>query len=91
MPFIRASRVNAASFSIFKRLMLQADTLPLSAVIDDQRWQQIFDEYEIDFGSDRDAVYTLAITLCALLSQVFISSEQKKVMKVHLSGGGYLW
>ena len=52
MPFISSSRFNAASFSIFKRSMLQADTLPLTDVIDDQRWQQVFEDHEIDFGSD---------------------------------------
>jgi len=77
MPFISSSRFNAASFSIFKRSMLQADTLPLTDVIDDQRWQQVFEDHEIDFGSDAEAVYTPAITLWALLSQVFFSGEQR--------------
>ena len=77
MPFISSSRLNAASFSIFKRSMMQADTLPLADVIDDQRWQQVFDEHEINFGSDEDAVYTPAITLWALISQFFFSGEQR--------------
>ncbi|QDT90875.1 hypothetical protein [Gimesia algae] len=51
MPCISASRVNAASFSIFKRSMLQDASLPLSDVINDQRWQQVFDEHEINFGN----------------------------------------
>jgi len=54
MPFISSSRLNAASFSIFKRSMMQGDTLPLTDVIDDQRWQKIFDEHEIDFGNDSE-------------------------------------
>lgn len=77
MPFIPASRMNTASFSIFKCSMLQGDSLPLSDVIDDQRWQQIFDEHEIDFGNDPDAVYSPAIILWALISQVFFSGEQR--------------
>ncbi len=77
MPFISNSRLNAASFSIFKRSMLQDDSLPLTDVIDDQRWQQVFDKHDIHFGSDQDAVYTPAITLWALLSQVFYCQEHR--------------
>ena len=51
MPFISASRLNAASFSLFKRSMMQNASLPLADVIDDQGWQQIFDERKINFGS----------------------------------------
>ncbi|QDV48192.1 IS4 family transposase [Gimesia fumaroli] len=77
MPFISASHSNAASFSLFKRSMMQNASLPLSDVIDDQRWQQTFDEHEINFGSGEDDVYTPAITLWALISQVFFSGEQR--------------
>lgn len=77
MPFISSSHVNAASFSLFKRSMMQADGLPLTEVINDQRWQQVFDKHEIDFGNDPDAIYTPAITLWALISQVFFSGEQR--------------
>jgi hypothetical protein len=57
--------------------MLQNDSLPLTDVIDDQRWQQIFDKHDIDFGNDPDAIYTPAITLWALISQVFFSGEHR--------------
>lgn len=77
MPVISASRVNAASFSLFKRSMMQTDRLPLADVINDQCWQQVFDKHKIGFGSDQDAVYTPAITLWALISQVFFSGEQR--------------
>ncbi|QDT92820.1 hypothetical protein [Gimesia algae] len=77
MPFISSSRVNAASFSLFKRSMLQDASLPLSDVINDQRWQQVFNKHDIDFGSDPDVIYTPAITLWALISQVFFSGEQR--------------
>jgi len=63
MPFISASRANAPSFSLFKHSMLQDASLPLSDVINDQRWQQVFDKHDIDFGNDPDAIYTPAITL----------------------------
>ncbi len=77
MPFISASRVNTASFSLFKRSMMQDASLPLSDVINDQRWQQVFDKHDIDFGNDPDDVYTPAITLWALISQVFFAGEQR--------------
>jgi len=77
MPLISSSRSNAASFPIFKQSMMQSDMLPLADMIDDQRWQQVFDKHEIDFGSDEDVVYTPAITLWALISQVFFSDEQR--------------
>lgn len=77
MPFISSSRVNAASFSLFKRSMLQDASLPLSDVINDQRWQQVFNKHDIDFGNDPDAIYTPAITLWALISQVFFAGEQR--------------
>lgn len=56
---------------------MQNDSLPLTDVIDDQRWQQVFENHKVDFGSDEDAVYTPAVTLWALISQVFFSNEQR--------------
>lgn len=57
--------------------MMQEDQLPLSDALDDDRFQEVFDEHGIDFGGDDDAVYTPAITLWALVSQVFFSAEQR--------------
>jgi hypothetical protein len=37
MPFISSSRVNAASFSLFKQSMLQDSSLPLTDVINDDK------------------------------------------------------
>ena len=57
--------------------MMQNDELPLVDAIDDARFQESLDEHEVDFGGDGDAVYTPAITLWALISQVFFSVEQR--------------
>lgn len=77
MPFTPSARFRASSFLIFRRSLLQNDELPLCDAIDDVRFQESFDEHQVDFGADEDAVYTPAITLWALISQVFFSAEQR--------------
>jgi len=57
--------------------MLQSDELPLSEFINDQQWQAVFQQHGIDFGNDEDAVYTPAITLWGLISQVFFKGENR--------------
>jgi hypothetical protein len=76
-PSTKNVRVNASSFQIVKDSMLQSDELPLSEVIDDEKWQAAFDRHEVSFGNDPDAVYTPAITLWALISQVFFKEENR--------------
>lgn len=73
----KSSRFNASSFQIIKDAMLQSDELPLAEVIDSEQWQGAFELHEVDFGSDDDAVYTPAITLWALISQVFFKEENR--------------
>jgi len=75
MPFTASARFRASSFSIFRRSLLQNDELPLRDAIDNVRLQESFDEHQVDFGGDEDAVYTPAITLWALISQVFFSAD----------------
>lgn len=65
------------NFDLIKDSMLQSDELPLAEVLDDNQWQDIFDAHGIDFGSDEDAIYTPAITLWALISQVFFKGEMR--------------
>jgi len=36
--------------------MLQNDELPLSDTLDAARFQDAFDEHQVDFGDDEDAV-----------------------------------
>jgi len=56
---------------------MQSDELPLADVMDGTIFEQVFEEYEINFGTEEDAVYTPAMTLWALLSQVFFAGEQR--------------
>ena len=78
MLFTPTARFDASSFSIFQRSMMQNDQLPLAEVIDDERFAQAFEEHGVDFGSDdEEVVYTPAITLWALISQVFFAKENR--------------
>ena len=82
MPFTSPGRSIASSFSIFRRSLLQSDDLPLTELIDQNRFQAIFEKHGVHFGRDEDAVYTPAITLWALVSQTFFSDEQRSCMAV---------
>jgi hypothetical protein len=73
----KTSRFNASSFQVIKDAMLQSDELPLSEFIDDQQWQTVFEQHGIDFGNDEDSVYTPAITVWGLISQVFFKGENR--------------
>jgi len=57
--------------------MMQTDDLPLADIIDGQLIEQAFEEHQVDFADDDDAVYTPAITLWALVSQVFFTDAQR--------------
>jgi len=76
-PIAKASGRSTSSFQIIKDSMLQSDELPLAETLDENNWQQVFDKHEIDFGGDEDATYTPAITLWALISQVFFKDEMR--------------
>ena len=56
MPFTLSACFNALSFSVFRRSMMQDDELPLTDAIDDERFESVFEDHEIDFGNDDDAV-----------------------------------
>lgn len=77
MSFTPFPRWNASSFSVFQRSLMQSDALPLADVINDEVFEDVLKEHEVDFGTEDDAVYTPAITLWALISQVFFSGEQR--------------
>ena len=70
-------QLDSGSFELVRNSMLQSDDLPLAEVVEANQWQSVFDEHEIDFGSDEDAVYTPAITLWALISQAFFKGEMR--------------
>ncbi|NUQ66244.1 MAG: hypothetical protein HUU20_27605 [Pirellulales bacterium] len=77
MPSYQPSSPPQTQFALLHRSLLQAEGLPLQSLLSDQRIADIFAEEEISFGEDEDAVYTPAITLWALLSQVFFKEEQR--------------
>ena len=70
---------DAASFQIFADSMMQDDSLPLSDVIGDGVFDEAFDKFDVDFGSDDDAVYTPAIVLWALVSQALFTQAQRSL------------
>ncbi len=69
--------LSSRNFDLIKDSMLQSDELPLVEVLDGNQWQESFVAHEIDFGNDEDAIYTPAITLWALISQVFFKGEMR--------------
>jgi len=80
MPSYQPSAPPRTQFSLIHRSLLQSDDLPLQSLLSDQRIAEIFEEEQISFGEDEDAVYTPAITLWGLLSQVFFKAEQRSCL-----------
>ena len=77
MPFTPPARFKAASFSIFQRSLMQHGELPLADAIDSDLFARAFEQHGVEFGGDDDAVYTPAVTLWALVSQVFFADAQR--------------
>ena len=80
MPSYREPAPPRTQFSILYRSLLQSDELPLRSLISDERIAQIFVEQGISFGQEEDAVYTPAVTLWGLLSQVLFKEEQRSCL-----------
>ena len=80
MPSYQQSAQPRTQFSLIHRSLLQSGDLPLQSLISDQRIAEIFAQEQISFGDDEDTVYTPAITLWGLLSQVFFKAEQRSCM-----------
>lgn len=57
--------------------MMQNESLPLTEVMGEKCFQEGFDDHGIDFGDDEETVYTPAIVLWALVSQVLFKGEQR--------------
>ena len=75
--FTRSCGFNASSFRIVKDSLQQSADLPLAEVIDEEQWQAVFADHGIDFGRAEGSIYTPAIVLWALLSQVFFKGEMR--------------
>jgi hypothetical protein len=59
---------------------MQADEPPLAGILSDERIAEIFQQEQISFGQNDDDVYSPAITLWGLLSQVFFKAEQRSCL-----------
>lgn len=66
-------------FDLVRRSLLQADGLPFAGAISAEQMQRVFDEEGVHFGDaeDDDVVYTPAVTLWAMLSQMLFTGEQR--------------
>lgn len=79
MSFYTKQPRDAASLQIFTDSMMQDDSLPLSDVIGDGLFEEAFDNFDVQFGSDEDAVYTPALVLGAIVSQALFTNEQRSL------------
>lgn len=88
MPLYTPTAFVKNSFAVMRDSLAQSDELPLAEVIDEAIFQEAFDDHQVDFGGSEDAIYTPAITLWALLSQVFFAKENRSctaaVMRIAL-------
>lgn len=80
MPFYPQSTRPTTQFALLHRSLLQTGEAPVQTLLSEQRIADIFEQEEISFGEDEDAVYTPAITLWGLLSQVFFKAEQRSCL-----------
>ena len=80
MPLYQQPAQAPTQFSLLYRSLLQSQELPFQTLLSDQRIAEIFEQEQISFGADEDAVYTPAITLWGLLSQVFFKAEQRSCL-----------
>jgi hypothetical protein len=77
MSFYSKRPRDAASFQVFSDSMMQDESLPLSDAIGQELFEQAFEQFNIDFADDEDAVYTPAIVLWALVSQALFKDAQR--------------
>jgi len=77
MSFYRRDALLPHRFRLVLLSFLQRDSLPFANVLDEEQIQQVFDEQQVSFAQDEDAVYTPPITLWAFLSQVLCKDEQR--------------
>lgn len=80
MPFYQQPARAPTQFALLYRSLLQSSELPAQTLLSEQRIAEIFEQEQISFGEDEDSVYTPAITLWGLLSQVFFKAEQRSCL-----------
>jgi putative transposase len=68
-------------FDLVRRSLLQAPGLPFAGTLSAEQIQHAFDAENVHFGDDDDeAVYTPAVTLWAMLSQMLFTAEQRSCL-----------
>jgi hypothetical protein len=80
MSFRRFCLFGARAFELVRRSLLQSDGLPFTEALTAEAMQAAFDTEGVSFGErdeDSGLVYTPAITLWALLSQMLFTAEQR--------------
>lgn len=80
MPFYSARANRLSQFALVHRSLMHAQQLPLHEAISEERIAEVFRQEGIEFGQEEDAVYTPAVTLWGLLSQVFFAQEQRSCL-----------
>ena len=64
-------------FRVVHASFLQRPGLPFADALPEERIQAAFDDEEVTFAEDDDAIYTPAITLWAFVSQMLFKQEQR--------------
>ena len=68
-------------FDLVRRSLLQAPDLPFADTLSAEQIQHAFDTQDVRFGDDDDEVlYTPAVTLWAMLSQMLFTGEQRSCL-----------
>lgn len=80
MSFCKSARFLPQRFRLVLSSFLQKPGLPFADALPEQRIQAAFDHEGVSFAQDQDAVYTPAVTLWALLSQVLFKEEQRSCL-----------
>jgi hypothetical protein len=80
MPFYPQPAPSPTQFALLHRSLLQSRDLSFQTLLPEQRIAQIFEQEQISFGEEQDAVYTPAVTLWGLLSQAFFKGEQRSCL-----------
>lgn len=77
MSFSHSRRWLPQRFLLVLRSFVQQDGLPFREALPEAKIQQAFDDAGVRFGTDEGEVYSPALTLWALLSQVLFKEEHR--------------
>jgi Transposase DDE domain len=82
MSFRTPRPLGSRAFELVRRSLLQSDDLPFTAALTTEQIRQAFDDEQVSFGDGGDEeddglVYTPAVVLWAMLSQMLFSGEER--------------